>query len=152
MLNFRATRLKTFIWFIILIFSVFIIFSKLRLMLKEPTEQAIKEKFGAAKHLDLLAQMRARAKNSIKYNAGKLVDITLYNSYKKTIASFLNLIRSYEPQINREETFKILIQPKSCKNARLALGANSRLNDFLRRSEIRTTWGGTVFIIINFKK
>ena len=49
-------------------------------MTKKPTrqkEQEIKEKFGAAKHLDLLAQMRARAKNSIKYNAGKLVDITL---------------------------------------------------------------------------
>ena len=56
------------------------IFSKLGLMSKEPirqTEQKLKEKFGAAKHLDLLAQMRARAKNSIKYNAGKLVDNTL---------------------------------------------------------------------------
>ena len=39
------------------------------------TEQKVKEKFGAAKHLDLLALMRARAKESIKYNAGKLVDI-----------------------------------------------------------------------------
>ena len=41
------------------------------------TEQKLKEKFGCAKHLDLLAQMRARAKKSIKYNAGKLVDITI---------------------------------------------------------------------------
>ena len=45
--------------------------------LTRQTEQELKEKFGAAKHLDLLAQMRARAKNAIKYNAGKLVDITL---------------------------------------------------------------------------
>ena len=80
MLNFRAARLKTCLSFIILSFFVFIIFSKLGLMSKEltrQTEQELKEKFGAAKHLDLLAQMRARAKNAIKYNAGKLVDITL---------------------------------------------------------------------------
>ena len=89
MLNFRATRLKTCLSFIILSFFVFIIFSKLRLILKEPigqTEQAIREKFGAANHLDLLAQMRARAKNSIKYNAGKLVD-----HYVKFLQKTINL-------------------------------------------------------------
>ena len=66
------------------------IFSKFRLILKDPngqTEQEIKEKFGAAKHLDLLAQMRARAKNSIKYNAGKLVDITTFCK-KLSISNF----------------------------------------------------------------
>ena len=41
--------------------------------------------------------------------------------------------------------FSVLIQPKSCDNARLAISIPSRLSDFSLRSEIRATFGDVRF-------